>query len=136
MEIPVRILKRVGERVLVRGEDECWPWLGDYKSTGYGRIGWRTDGIKHTTSAHRIVWISENGTIPDALVVDHICHNRGCCNPKHLQLLTRSANSSDNTWAKKTHCPLGHPYTVDNTYQPLYKLGRQCITCKKLRRKR
>lgn len=37
---------------------------------------------------HRYIWIKENGDIPDGYEIDHVCRNRACCNPKHLQLLS------------------------------------------------
>lgn len=50
--------------------------------------------------AHRIIWEFFNGPILNDMTVDHICHVRTCVNPKHLRLLSNSANASDNSQTK------------------------------------
>jgi hypothetical protein len=69
-------------------EQGCWEWQGGKNGVGYG--------VAHhkgkTTSAHRIAYQIFNGEIPEGMDVDHICFNRACVNPGHLQLLDRSAN--------------------------------------------
>lgn len=60
------------------GWDACWPWLLSTNSSGYGNAA--RDG--RVLSAHRLVWIHLFGD-PGVLTVDHLCHNRICCNPMH-----------------------------------------------------
>jgi hypothetical protein len=107
----------------------CWPWMRSVGSHGYGQLRW--DGT--TRLIHRVVWEHVNGTIPKGLTVDHICHNRRCCNPDHLRLLTNLDNASDNGFATRTHCPQGHPYDEANTGRYMDKrYGRRhrtCLTC-------
>jgi hypothetical protein len=66
----------------VRGDDECWPWLG-HKAKGYGFFG---HGIRYV---HRWVYEREHGPIPKGMVVIHKLAGPPCCNPRHLKLATR-----------------------------------------------
>lgn len=36
---------------------------------------------------HRYVWEQVHGAIPEGYEIDHLCHNRACCNVKHLQCI-------------------------------------------------
>jgi len=125
------VLDRVMSRVDRRGADECWPWLMSVGSHGYGQIGWWVGSGQSTMmTAHRVVWIAHNGPVPDDLVVDHVCHNRVCCNPAHLRLLSDSENARLTSWVLKTHCRMGHPYDEANTYvNP--RGHRYCRECRK-----
>lgn len=71
----------------VRGDDECWPWLG-HKARGYGFFG---HGNRYV---HRRVYEREHGPIPKGMVVIHKLAGLPCCNPRHLKLATRR----DRTW--------------------------------------
>jgi len=89
-----------------RGEDECWPWLGNVCRYGYGRLK-RGDGSRAYAAAHRVAYATAHGPLPDGAVVDHLCHNadvtcpgragcphRLCCNPAHLDATTIGDNVS------------------------------------------
>lgn len=127
---PQRVLDRIWDHIdSSDGPDACWPWQ---RSThrGYGQISWDEDGKRVTGKAHRAAWTATHGVIPVPMTIDHICRNRGCCNPSHLRLLTNSENASLNGYALRTHCPHGHPYAGDN----LAYAGngsRRCLACEK-----
>jgi hypothetical protein len=76
-----RGIDRLVALVDVRGDDECWPWLG-HRSRGYGvlRPGHR--------SVHRLIYEREHGPIPKGMLVVHKLAGRPCCNPRHLVLAT------------------------------------------------
>src|SRR6185369_11932859 len=71
---------------------------------------------KKNRRAHRVAYYSENGDIPDGMMVDHICKNRNCVDATHLRLVTPRQNALENSNARssinaqKTHCLKGHPF--------------------------
>lgn len=130
--LPERIVKRFKQRV--GGDpDSCWEWPMSVGSHGYGQMGWQESGERFMKLAHRIAWEIAHGPIPTDLTVDHLCRNRRCCNPSHLQLLTNEENGRMNGHYFKTECIRGHAYTPDNTYRDTK--GRRCRTCQKAYRR-
>lgn len=110
---------------------DCWEWTGSRLKNGYGAVG-RGGRGNGNHMAHRAAWELLVGEIPAGLVIDHLCRNRGCVNPDHLEPITTRENllrghgfSAKN--ARKTHCNRGHEYTPDNTYT--YRGWRQCRIC-------
>ena len=109
----------------------CWVWQG-CTSKGYGRI--RYNGKQTTT--HRVSYELQYGPIPKTGTVDHLCRNRKCINPLHLQVVSIKENvlrgigiTANNSL--KTHCPAGHPYSGDNL--AIRGHSRQCRTCQRER---
>jgi hypothetical protein len=83
---------RFWNSILIRSEDECWPWL-KCNAPGYGRFRLSR---KKLYQANRIAFqLSYGIEIPPDLDVCHSCDNRICCNPKHLWLGTRKQNMQD-----------------------------------------
>lgn len=130
---PLVYLERIDARYDKPSEDECWVWTGYLRPNGYGQayagnVGGKWKSIK----THRAMYELYVGQIPLDLTIDHLCRNRACGNPKHLRILTLSENSKDGGNARKTYCPQGHKYTVENTYHGKRKNGgakRICRTC-------
>jgi hypothetical protein len=122
--------RRWWSNVAVGASGECWPWLRSTGSHGYGQS---YDGIT-VRLAHRIAWaLTNEAQIPDDMTIDHLCHNRICCNPTHLRVLTNVDNATDNLQGSKMSCPRGHNYDTTNTY--INRKGhRICRACAKLRR--
>lgn len=122
---------RFWSKVDKRGPDECWGWRGVVKHTGYGEI--MIDAV--LWQAHRYAYTLVVGPIPDGKVIDHLCRNRWCVNPAHMEPVTRG----ENTWRGsphriKTHCPHGHEYTPENTVIRGVAAGRPqrvCRTCER-----
>jgi hypothetical protein len=113
--------------------DDCWAWLGVLsQTTGYGLWHRRVDGNLITVGAHRFAYEETIGEIPPGLVIDHLCRNRQCVNPHHLEPVSQRENtlrgvgpSAEN--ARKTHCKRGHKFTPENTYLKPGKYGPQRI---------
>lgn len=107
-----------------------WEWEGARFTAGYGAI--QVEG--KTRRAHRIVYETVRGPIPDGLVLDHLCRNRICVNPWHLEPVTLVENilrgeSPMAGNAKKTHCIHGHEFTAENTH--IYNNARICLACRR-----
>lgn len=78
-------------RVDVRGEDECWPWLGATNVWGYGDCVY----AGRRSNASRAAYLDKNGGIQSGHVVCHRCDNPICCNPAHLFAATQADNLED-----------------------------------------
>ncbi len=71
----------------VRGDDECWPWLG-FKTNGYAVTG---PGRRFV---HRLLYEREYGPIPKGVLIVHKLDGRPCCNPRHMV----PATARERTW--------------------------------------
>lgn len=108
----------------------CWNWQRHITPQGYGQFG-------RNILAHRVSFEIFKGEMSPKLVVDHLCRNRRCVNPDHLDLVTQQLNAhrGDIINRKKSHCPKGHPYAGANLY--VYPDGRRgCEICRQGARER
>ena len=106
----------------------CWEWLAGKDPSGYGSVRWEG----RTRGAHRVAYEVLVGPVPDGLELDHLCRNRACINPAHLEPVTRRENvrrgfGPAGICARRTHCPRGHAYDQPNTL--LYRGKRYCRAC-------
>lgn len=112
----------------------CMPWPGTVDN-GYGVITVKCKKI----GAYRAVYENLHGPIASGMCIDHLCRNKICVNPKHLEQVTTKVNvyrgigpSAQNI--KKTRCPLGHRLSGKNLYQ--HNGRRHCRECRKLRQRK
>ena len=101
----------------------CWEYTGA-RTNGYGVFGFEGK----TRRVHRFMY-SLYTKIPKDYVIDHLCRNRACCNPLHLEAVTFLENVRRGEPAQRTHCPYGHPYDEKNTYYRKDVYGRECRAC-------
>ncbi len=94
------------EKCLPHPATGCWTWLAALNSSGYGEF-W--DGTR-SWRAHRFAYTVYRGDIPEDLEIDHLCRNRVCVNPYHLELVTSKVNSERGRGAWE-HCARGHEIT-------------------------
>lgn len=124
---------------VIKGErpDSCWEWAGCHNHKGYSHFS--LEGGR-TVGAHRYSYELVIGPIPEGLQLDHLCRNRGCVNPAHLEPVTNQENSRRGDvggWQRRlTHCKHGHPFTPENTFVPKSSARRVCKVCERLRHRR
>lgn len=119
------------ERKVERSPSGCWNYTGTLGSNGYGRYSWAPD----LWATHRVSYWFHYGDIPDGTEIDHLCRNRACCNPEHLEAVTHAINvyRGESPWGvkkRKTHCVRGHEFTEENTYRT-NRGTRSCRACKR-----
>lgn len=116
--------------------DTCWRWIGNcHPDSGYGRMWFDRHDDR---SAHRLAYEWSGHTIPEGLTIDHLCRNRWCVNPDHLEAVSRGENTlrGDSPFsinARKTHCWRGHEFTPENTMT--YNRMRHCRECGRIRKR-
>lgn len=117
------------------GPDACWPWLGARSNGGHGMF--RLDG--KTVPAHRVAVMLDGREIPPGHVPDHLCRQRHCNNPRHLEVVSHRENTLRGAGptaqhAAKDRCLRGHEFTEANTIRR--SKGRECRACREERERR
>lgn len=113
--------------------DTCWLWHGVCNPNGYAHFKYGPRGRQKMILVHRFAYELLVGEIPEGLTIDHLCRNKTCVNPAHLEPVTGRENTQ--RWnALRTHCKYGHEFTTENTY--IRPLGRECKQCWKRRRRK
>lgn len=129
---------RFWAKVSVGAVDECWPWLAARSGGGYGffQISSRP---RRSCVAHRFAYQDAVGEIPQGLTLDHLCRNRVCCNPAHLEPVTNRENVLRGVGitarnASADACIRGHRFDDANTY--VDALGKRvCRACSRERQR-
>lgn len=130
--------RTVSERFWVKvalGEGDCWVWMGATMPNGYGRFG---VGSSKVVLAHRWAFEQMVAEIPAGLVIDHLCRNRACVNPAHMEPVPQGVNvrrgrAGEHFRARSlmTHCMRGHEFTPENT-RVKRSGGRTCKACNRV----
>lgn len=109
----------------------CWEWLGHVNNVGYGWTG--------TELAHRVSYQLHKGPIAPDKFIDHLCRNRSCVNPDHLEVVTPSLNflrgiHPNAVTARTGFCQRGHEMVGENLYIVPKTGHRRCRACVSLRK--
>lgn len=134
----MNVESRFMSKVLVNTETDCWEWQAAIQPNGYGYFGLsKEEGMKY---AHRISYELFRGPIEEGKQIDHLCRNRCCVNPSHLEVVDCRTNLlRGNTITRRnaevTVCPQGHSYTPENTGVRAKDGSRWCRACNRDRQK-
>jgi hypothetical protein len=121
LEDPSRPIARFMTMVVKQG-DGCWRFTGPLGSHGYGVFG----AANRLWRAHRFAYETTIGAVPDGLQLDHLCRNKWCVNPSHLEPVTGSENMLRRPASRKLRCRHGHEMTH---YRRQFRNGRPVHTC-------
>lgn len=122
-------------------ENGCYQWLAGANRGGYGVFLQRKPRRRGDTQlAHRVAWMLVYGAFPPGESIDHLCRNRRCENPSHMEPVSLAENArraqKESTLGRKkwaaarTHCKNGHPYNEDNLYHRIDPNGRSIRKCR------
>lgn len=131
------LMERFSAKYIV-ADSGCWEWTGARSTNGYGKIQEKEAGT--STYAHRVSYELHVSAIPSGLVIDHLCRNKLCVNPEHLEPVTARENvlrgvGPSAKCAAMTQCAKGHRFDGANTYTaPNGKRG--CRKCRREARRR
>lgn len=109
----------------------CWEWTGARNSRGYGST---TNGAGGSMLAHRRSYELLKGEIPDGLTIDHLCFNKPCVNPDHMEPVTFAENTR-RALAQQTHCKRGHLLAGDNLHIQVRATGNKHRVCRECTRR-
>jgi len=96
----VNNLERFIARIPTLDPAKCWPYPGAQRPNGYRNANYQGK----PTTGHRAVWLATGRTIPAGFDLDHLCRNRACCNPAHIEPVTRSENLRRGVCARLCQC--------------------------------
>lgn len=122
---PIPLRDRFEANHIPEPNSGCWLWLGNTTTRDYGTI-W-DNNKQRKEKAHRVAFELHVGRVPSGLVIDHLCRNHSCVNPRHLEPVTSGVNTRRGT-SLILACPHGHKYTPENTMHEGAK--RRCRTCR------
>lgn len=126
------LAERLRAKVEVDPETGCHNWTDKLSANGYGSLS--VGGQKGKDfRAHRLAYEEARGPIPAGLTIDHLCRNKRCCNPDHMEAVTAAENTRRGSRCRDTSCcPKGHFWTRETTYY--HGDGkRRCLPCRQAR---
>ena len=126
---PTPLMQRVAAKVEIDSDTDCWIWQGSLTGSGYPQIQGELPGDRRPKLAHRLVYQSQVGEIPEGYVIDHLCYNaegksnRLCLNPKHLQAVEQKVNC-ERGWEAKRKLGIEHHNKGKSNFTERDQYGR------------
>lgn len=137
--VPFKHMVSAHARIQV-SKNGCWDWIGHRQPNGYGaftvRLTSGANGVKVCWLAHRLIYSYYRNGIPQGMSLDHLCKNRGCVNPAHLEPVETHENNARSPHPrlaaiKETgRCIKGHPMVEGNISFDRHGTTRRCRTCR------
>jgi hypothetical protein len=135
------VIDRIASHVAL-AETGCLIWTAALGRDGYARVRViASTRVYKNVPVHRVVYEYVVGPIPEGMQIDHLCRNRACCRPEHLEpvtirenLLRGETHAAAN--AAKTHCANGHPFSGENLSIQVGRYQRVCKACKRAEARR
>lgn len=111
------ITSRIANSIKVQ-DNGCWVWTRRRDRQGYGVMWIYQEGKKYQRFAHRMSYEAHKGLIPANKQIDHLCMNKSCVNPAHLEVVTSKENTQRyfQSIDIDRYCRNGHRRTSSNTY--------------------
>lgn len=121
-------LRAILRELALLGPDACWPWPYRVTADGYGVVS----AYGGTRKAYRAAYTELVGPIPEGLHIDHLCRNKLCVNPRHLEPVTQQENNR-RRWEhdRRDTCKHGHPWTPENTKVIRHRDGNTARWCRR-----
>jgi hypothetical protein len=136
------LLERFWSHVEEGAPDECWRWTGWINDAGYARLRLKRGALTVSRFAYELATTEPVAT---GVHIDHLCRNRWCVNPAHMEPVTPRENTIRGVGlsarrAAQTHCQRGHEFTPENTYRKPGRSNRphesrECRTCRRERQR-
>ena len=127
-EPKANILRHMWPKIKI--PDGCWEWSGSLTMEGYATnvsVNGTSGPDRERHLPHRLIFQWFKWDIPDGMTIDHLCKNRKCMNPDHMEAVTAGENVRRGL--KRAYCKRGHPQTPENRY--VYKAnGRTRERCR------
>lgn len=125
-ENPLKELKKLTQE----DENGCWNWISCVGKNGYGVYS--IQGKRQYT--HRLAYEFSGQKLDSDLCLDHLCRNRKCCNPEHLEQVTQAVNTNrgdgvNYQYKPKDYCSKGHKYSEVGFYKWNNRPGKVCKIC-------
>ena len=127
---------QITQKIKIDPVTQCWDWMGTIRSDGYGLVHVRE--LNKQQRIHRVVYELLVSKIQTGLVIDHLCRNRKCVNPEHLEQVSIKTNTFRGISPvvqkrNQTHCKYGHELTGENLYIHPKRSTRHCRKCQNIK---
>lgn len=133
ISLTIKEIDRIFSRISINPNTNCWNWTGAQDGAGYGVVGWRNQSVRiHRLIYSYLIYPIPAGRGKNIPVCDHLCNNRRCCNPDHIQIVTNKenilrGNGQSSINSKKIYCNNGHQLPEQRNTQGT----RSCKICLK-----